>query len=534
MTHLSVEILRRAKAFAGRSCAALGISLLLLGSSTAQSPSANSTTDAVNHTPAAAKNATVLPDPSRAQPTAKANQFHGVKFSGSLRLRFNQYRWFETPGYQDEYGFGEATLRLSLVQQREKFDWMVEGEFPLLLNLPEHAVAPAPAGQLGTGASYFAANGRRDGSAILKQAFVRLKGIFGDRPSRLRIGRIDFVDGMETSPADPTLATLKRDQIAHRLIGNFGFTAIGRSFDAVEYVRDSKRGNFTLLFGRPTEGVFQLRGLNELDVDIAYGAFTRPWTGKRAATEFRVLALHYHDGRGALKTDNRSAAMRRADTQNIRLTTLGGNYLAAIKTRRGTIDLLAWGVAQFGSWGTQTHRAGAAVFEGGFQPSGLLAKWKTWIRGGYSYTTGDGDAADNNHTTYFQVLPTPRWYARFPFYNMMNSEDAYAQFRIKPQTRVALRAEVHSLRLSNRADLWYAGGGAFQEGTFGYTGRPGGGRRGLGTMVDLSADLSVSPTTTLTFYVAGVRGGGVQSAIYPIGGTNPTSRMVYAELVKKF
>jgi len=93
---------------------------------------------------------------------------------------------------------------------------------------------------------------------------------------------------------------------------------------------------------------------------------------------------------------------------------------------------------------------------------------------------------------------------------------------------------VHHLRLSNRNDLWYTGGGAFQEGTFGYTGRPSGARRSLGTLFDMSADITLTPSTTLTLYGAGVRGGGVQSFIYPAGGLNPTARFVYAELVRRF
>ena len=212
---------------------------------------------------------------------------------------------------------------------------------------------------------------------MLKQAYLRVKNLLGDQASSLRFGRFEFVDGLETTPADPTLAALKRDHIAHRLIGHFGFTHVGRSFDAAQYVHNTRKANFTFVGGRPTEGVFQLRGLKELDVDFWYGAYTKPITNKKAATEFRVLGLYYHDGRGALKTDNRSAALRRADTSNIRIATVGGNYIAALKTKNGSVELLAWGVGQFGEWGNLDHRAGAVVLEGGFQPSGELAKYNT-------------------------------------------------------------------------------------------------------------------------------------------------------------
>ena len=363
---------------------------------------------------------------------------------------------------------------------------------------------------------------------------MRAKGVFGDQRSSVRVGRFEFVEGAETTPADATLAALKRDRLAHRLVGNFGFSHVGRSFDAVQYVRANKSSNLTFVGGRAVEGVFQLRATKELDVDFWYGAYTKPLRAKRVESEFRLFGLHYHDGRGALKTDNRSAAARRADAENIRVNTVGGHYIAAARTGRGTLDALAWGVGQFGAWGNQAHRAGALALEGGFQPGGAPAKWKTWVRGGYFRSTGDADASDGRHTTFFQVLPTPRVYARFPFYNLMNSEDIFAQLQLKPHARLALRADVHHLRLSSRNDLWYAGGGAFQETSFGYQGRPSGGRRSLGTLFDLSADVTLTPTTTLTLYGAGVRGGDVQRAVYPAGGVNPTARLLYVELTRRF
>ena len=54
----------------------------------------------------------------------------------------------------------------------------------------------------------------------------------------------------------------------------------------------------------------------------------------------------------------------------------------------------------------QSHRAGAVAFEGGFQPGGAPARWKTWVRGGYFRSTGDGDPSDDRQTTFFQALPT--------------------------------------------------------------------------------------------------------------------------------
>lgn len=463
-----------------------------------------------------------------------------VTFSGALRLRAEDWSWFETGGgFEDHYVFGAALLRLALGQQLERIDWQVEGAFPALINLPERAVAPAPQGQLGLGASYFAANGHQDASAVLKQAFVRLKGLGSDKPSSLRVGRFEFSDGAETTPSDGTLAAVKRDHIAQRLIGPFGFSHIGRSFDGAQYVRATRGWNFTLLAARPTEGVFQLRSLDELDVDFYYGAFTKLLPGKTAQAEARVFALHYHDGRRTFKTDNRPQAARLADAENIRLTTIGGHYINAIKSSGGTFDLLLWGAGQFGDWGRLNHRGGAIALEAGYQPAGRAVsepggKFKCWVRGGYYRSSGDGDPGDGNHTTFFSILPTPRIYARFPFFNQMNNEDIFGELRLKPHPRLSLRGDVHHLRLSSEQDLWYVGGGGFQKNSFGYVGRPAGGKKTLGTMFDLSADLSLGSRTTVTFYAAGVRGGDVARNVYPRGGTHPLAHFLYVELVQRF
>jgi hypothetical protein len=383
------------------------------------------------------------------------------------------------------------------------------------------------------GGSYFAANGDQRAGAILNQAFVRLKNLGTDKSSSLRIGRFEFADGAETTPADPTLATLKRDHIAHRLIGNFGFSHIGRSFDGVHFARSTGSSNFTFVAARPTEGVFQLRGWNELDVDFYYAAFTKPINTGKASGEARLFALHYHDGRRVAKVDNRSADARQADTDNIRLTTIGGHHVNAIKAGAGALDILLWGAGQFGSWGQLDHRAAVAAIaaEVGYQ---FKTSWRPWVRGGYFRSSGDGDRSDGNHSTFFQALPTPRIYARFPFYNLMNIEDLFAQLRLRPVSGLSLRTDVRRLRLSSRDDLWYVGGGAFQDETFGFTGRPSGGARNLGVLVDLSADYNMTKKTGLTFYTGFVRGGNLQAGVYPQAGARPKARFSYLELTRRF
>lgn len=455
-----------------------------------------------------------------------------VRLTGSVRARLESWDWFETSAADNDYNFGAVVVRLGLSQQTERFDWQIEGEFPWLINVPTNAIAPGAQGQSGVGATYFAASGRQDASAILKQAFFRFKGIGTDKASQFRFGRFEFSDGAELTPADASLSTIKRDHIAQRLIGGFGFTHVGRSFDGVHYGRTDKAGNFTFVAARPTEGVFQLEGNRELDVDFYYGAFTRPFKAKISESELRAFVVHYHDGRRVVKTDNRSQAVRTADLDKVRMTTVGGHFVGVYQAGTGKADVLFWGAGQFGNWGSLTHRAGAIAVEAGYQFSGRVAdKFHPWFRGGYFRSTGDGDATDGTHNTFFQMLPTPRIYARTPFYNLMNNEDAFAQLRIRPHARLALRTDVHHLRLSNENDMWYLGGGAFQRQSFGYVGRSSGGQRTLGTLLDVSADYNVTGKTTLAFYFGGIRGGSVPGSIYPEG---RNARFTYFEITQRF
>ena len=488
-------------------------------------------------TTALVANPTPTPAASVAKPAAVAApiKIGSLTLTGSLRARAENWDWFETDRADPSYTFGAVQIRLGIGQNKESYEWLVEGEAPILFGLPNRSIAPAPQGQLGLGANYFAANGTKNATLIFKQGFVRFKSLFGDKASSLKLGRFEFNDGLEVLPADAQLATIKRDHISQRLIGAFGFSHVGRSFDGAQFGHNFKQGNFTFFGARPTAGVFQLNGNRELDVDVWYTAFTRPKKYKTATTEWRAFVTHYHDGRRVLKTDNRTAALRTADTENIRITTVGGHHIGVYQAGKGKFDSLVWGAGQFGTFGNLDQRSAALAVEAGYSfNTKLKPQLQIWIRGGYFRSTGDGNAADGKHNTFFQMLPTPRIYARTPYFNSMNNEDVFGQLRFKPHAKVNARLDAHHVRLSNKNDLWYVGGGAFQKNTFGFVGRASQGKQNLGWLFDASADVAINARTAVTVYYGGMRSGNVQAAIYPLGGSNPGGHFLYFELMQKF
>jgi hypothetical protein len=266
----------------------------------------------------------------------------------------------------------------------------------------------------------------------------------------------------------------------------------------------------------------------ELNVDIQYLAYTK--TDFKDHLLWRLFAMDYHDGRtGLTKTDNRPLAVRQTDHKNIRLGSYGADFLTTVPAGPGNLDLLAWGVLQDGNWGVLNHHAGAMAVEGGFHATKVLTA--PWLRGGFVRSTGDNNASDDQHNTFFQVLPTPRTYARFPFYNMMNSKDQFVQLIDKPTKKLDVRADMHFLQLTSNADLWYQGGGAYDNKVFGYVGRPANLHSSFSSVFDASADYQVSSSIALTAYYAHAWGKSVVAAIYPVG---HTAQYGYLEMTYKW
>lgn len=426
----------------------------------------------------------------------------------SARVRVESWNGFgDAAG--DNYTYGHALLRFGLEQQRTTFGWRVEFAAPAIFGAPDD-------GTQGHGASYFRAN---DDTRTLvrlfpKQAYVS----FGRRAEghRLRLGRFEFSEASEVTPADPTLAALKRRSVVQRLIGPFLFTQGARSLDAVEYGWTGRGLNLTLLGAIPTVGVFNLDGWGHVaEMPLGYAAVTGPGPWARERSEWRVFAVGFRDDRGLVKADNRPAAVREADREPIEVATVGAHLLQLFPTRAGPVDLALWGGGQFGDWGTQRHRAWAANAEVGWQPEGVA--WKPWVRLGAFRTSGDRDSLDATHGTWFQNLATPRLYARYPFYNQTNVRDLSASLTLRPGARLTLRADVRGVSLGEASDGWYAGSGPYDEATFGISYRPSGGARALATLIDLSADLQLTPRWTLSAYCSVAPSGEVIRASAPSG-----------------
>lgn len=437
----------------------------------------------------------------------------------SVRGRIESVDWFAPPATAvaagaERYDFVATQVRAGVRATYPHVQFTLEAQDTRLWGLPSDASLAAPYGNLGPGAIYyFHTRERTQGETILKQAAATFRW----RGLQSMAGRFEYGEGAESVPGDPALVWLKRARIAERLVGPFGFTHVARSFDGVRVWADRPRWNVSAIAARPTAGGYEVSANEELDrIGLAGGAVTAKGLQSAAPWDARAFYFAYGDMRSEdgrpIRVDNRPLPVRTADTGPLRVHTLGGHAITVADWGAARVDGLAWGAWQTGDWGALEHEAWSAALEAGVQ----VPRWPLapWLRAGVDVGSGDDDASDGTHRTFFQILPTARVYAQLPFFNGMNLEDRFVQLVLKPHPVVTVRTDLHALRLHESADLWYSGGGATREDVFGFSGQPSSGRRDLARVVDASVTAAVHRRLTLYGYYGRAMGGDVVRGVF--------------------
>jgi len=457
----------------------------------------------------------IIPGSARAEITLfTLDKDTKVLLSGEVTARNTFENWFDPSATtaDNSYDYFFTRSRLSLALRNPYIGAFVQAQDVHMWNLPEKSIAPAPQGALGIGATYYShARSNSDHSLIIRQAYVDFPRLFLNGLSA-RIGRFDYADGREVTYKNNAKVTwLKNTRLSDRMIGAFDWSAYNRSFDGAQVAYDRKAFNLYTSVTHPTQGGFENNAqktissidLGNITATIKYGEWLKN-------TEVRAFYYYYNDHRNMPVLLGQSGLKE----GNIRINTFGTHWLHVENTKPGVVDMLFWGALQDGEWGAVDHTAWAAAIEGGFQFTGVPGK--PWIRGGYFVSSGDSDPTDGKHGTFYQMLPTARKYALFPLYNLMNNRDLFIQAIVKPKEALTIRADLHSVSLQNKNDLWYMGAGPTQgSGTiFGYVGRPGNNHTGLATVLDISPGYTFNKYLSASLYYGHAFGRDVLKSIY--------------------
>jgi hypothetical protein len=421
--------------------------------------------------------------------------------------RVEWWRFFEPhPGGGDnEYVYPANRLQIGVTRRATRYALTGAIQYVQFANLPRGAVGPGP---LGLGAVYFGHAGRSNSRQVylryLNAEFRNLIPGVG-----IQIGRMPYSSGAEGSSGNPTIEAVKQQRVAARLVGEFEWSLFQRAYDGLRIDSVRQPWSATVVALRPTQGGFEdAAGLMMRDVTVLGGNVTlKPDTLLRG-TELQLFAFRYDDERNVTARPDNSG--REATRVDVGVTTLGATLVAASHPRDGRQwDGLVWFAAQTGSWFDQSHSAASGVVEGGHHWG--ASRWQPWIRGGFTWASGDGNPSDDRHGTFFQMLPTVRRYAQSAIYSQMNHTDVFVQALVRPTPSLGVRTDFHRVGLASSRDHWYFGSGATQaRGTlFGFSTRPSNGHSDLGTIVETSGEYSIGPHWSVNAYIGAVRGGRV-------------------------
>lgn len=430
--------------------------------------------------------------------------------------RVEFWNYFEPPPATTSFTPGDPTtahvgnrLQAGLRVKRGRMAGNMALQYVQFGGLPTDAIGPGP---LGTGATYFDHSG--DGSAgqvYLKTATIAFRRIGGALD--LQVGRMPFTSGAERASGVPTIEAVKRQRIDSRLVGEFEWAIFQRAFDGVRADWSTRRYQLTGTAFQPTQGGYEdAAGLSLTGVRVFSGMLTAAPGAIVPRSEVQFFTHHYRDTRRVTaRPDNTGRSATRAD---VAITTVGGHLVGSRPAGSGEIDVMLWGAGQFGSWYEQAHGAFGLAGEAGYQWSKV--RWQPWLRGGISWLSGDTDARDDGHGTFFPMLPTIRRYAQSTLYSMANLRDVSVQLMLRPTATVSARVDAHLLGLATSADGWYAGSGATQNHgrIFGYALRRSGGATRLMNVVEGSVDWRIERRWSVNAYVGIASAGPVVRATF--------------------
>jgi hypothetical protein len=277
----------------------------------------------------------------------------------------------------------------------------------------------------------------------------------------------------------------------------------------------------------PTQGTFEESASLPIDrVQVASLEVTATPGALVERMRLQLFAVGYRDTRDVrARPDNTGLPATAADVAII----TGGASAAGVYPRdRGTWDFTAWSAGQFGDWYGQPHRALSALAEGGFRWA--TTRGRPHARAGLVYASGDSDARDDRHGTFFSMLPSGDRYVRSNTYALMNVLDVWGEARLEPHRELHLQAGVHRVTLASTADRWYSGSGATERrgNYFGYLGRNTRGAGTLGTIVEGEAMWRPVRWWMLCGYLAHMAGGDAVGALFA------DRQLVTAALVSRF
>jgi len=273
---------------------------------------------------------------------------------------------------------------------------------------------------------YKAAVTRRSGGGAFEdrvdffQFFVDIKDL-NTIPLTVRVGRQTLVFG---------------DQ---RLVGPFGWSNVGRSFQGVRLImkKDQVEANLWWVnVVNPEDGEF-----NEPIWDDDFIGFLANWQNIAQGELDTYLFLRDNSSNGR------------------QIYTLGGHFRGE-PTVDGSIDYDFELAYQTGDFSTGIDHS-AILFHAGLGRTLMLSRMKPRFGFQYNFASGDPTPGDSENKTPDNLYPTNHLhYGSIDFFSWRNMQNVKLESSLKPHQKLLVKGDLHFFWLNEIHDAWYNSGGA--------------------------------------------------------------------------
>lgn len=338
-------------------------------------------------------------------PAAAAGETREVEWIVSGEARFR-------PEYRDDADLDRTVdddLRQGFMRLRVGLDGRFGEEVRIFVQAQDARVA----GEEGSTAS-------NEKNLDLHQGFAEI-GFGKERSIQLSVGRQEWAYG------------------DHRLIGNFGWSNVGRAFDGARL--RWRRGAATL-DGLAARLTTRTAGAGNEGSDL-YGVHFQ--TAPRPGSEYQIYGFGF--------SDRVVAAGEAGIPGRTRVHALGGR----VREHLGRFDLVAEAVAETGTWNGDDLRAHAWGAVAGVT---FGTAWKWRLTAGYDFATGDEDPADGERQEFFNFFPTNHpLYGHADYEGWRNLRSPWAGVSLQ-RGRQFLQVKTHRFGLEEARGAWKDAGGA--------------------------------------------------------------------------
>lgn len=268
----------------------------------------------------------------------------------------------------------------------------------------------------------------------MHQGYFDLRKLF-DLPLTVRVGRQEIIWG------------------DHRVLGNFVWSNVGRTFDGGRFMWDTDEIHVEAIAARVDEdGFTSADGSDNSDENMYAGQFAFKKLIPGALLELMYISRIDEDNVSNIAV---ASGYSTPGGDSVEVHDFGFRLDGKVPNL-DAIDYTLEMHGQFGDYGDQTQKAYAVAAKTGYTFKDM--NWKPRFGFEYAHASGDDDPNDNDHETFDNLYPTNHMNGIYGFIDLLswqNMHDFRVNAKVTPTNKLTVQVDYHYFLLDQAEDGWY-------------------------------------------------------------------------------